>query len=67
MKWGKVGITGRMSKTSQKGRGFPRLSQVGGLNLGNLQGMWVMPLIHILNKNNNLLYKQSYLKERSVD
>ena len=67
MKWGQVGITIGVGKTSESTRGFPRLYPAQSLKLGNLQECGVMPLIPMLNNKNKLFKVSKLFRREGVD
>jgi hypothetical protein len=67
MKWGQLGITFGMGKTSLITRGFPRLYRPDQLTLGNLQRIGVVPLFPMLNNKNNLFKISKLFRREGVD
>jgi len=67
MKWGQVGISFGMGKTSESTLGFPLLYPAQSLKLGNLQERGVIPLIPMLDSKNKLLKVSKLFRREGVD
>ncbi len=67
MKWGQVGISVGMGKTSESTLGFPRLYPARSLKLGNLRERGVMPLIPMLNNKYKLFKVSKLFRREGVD